>query len=416
MFISSTILMSTYSILQFFKLDPINWNSEIYFGTFGNINFLSAFLGLGSIVGISKLFSLNLNLYFRLLLIFLILTNAFLIINSRSIQGLVIFLVGTTVVIFLYLLSKDSKSIVIKLYVTSLLLISFLLAIAIFNIGPLSKYLYDSNVQFRQDYWSAGLSMTRNYPISGIGLDSYGDWYRQFRDPSSSIGDNFNRVSTSAHSIFLDLSSGGGLPLLIAYLLINLFAMFRAIKYLKKSKEFNWVFASVLSTYTGYQVYSLVSINNIGIAVWGWSLTGLLIGFSDKSTSSSHNSSVNVRSSRIGLTYRTLFSLVLIYLIAYTPFQSDMRFRTAFETAGSQEIIIESQLNGNTSIHREAALMIFTRRGDVNSAHSTALDIVDRFPRNYLAWKYLSDSPLSEDSLRSKALDNIDKLEPNLRN
>jgi hypothetical protein len=93
-----------------------------------------------------------------------------------------------------------------------------------------------------------------------------------------------------------------------------------------------------------------------------------------------------------------------------------MRFRTAFETAGSQEIIIESQLNGNTSIHREAALMIFTRRGDVNSAHSTALDIVDRFPRNYLAWKYLSDSPLSEDSLRSKALDNIDKLEPNLRN
>jgi hypothetical protein len=51
------------------------------------------------------------------------------------------------------------------------------------------------------------------------------------------------------------------------------------IKVVKRSNYFDPVFASIVAAWVAYQAQSVISINQLGIGVWGWCLTGLLIGY-----------------------------------------------------------------------------------------------------------------------------------------
>ena len=63
------------------------------------------------------------------------------------------------------------------------------------------------------------------------------------------------------------------------YLALIGLALISIIKILKRTTSFDLVFTSVAAAWFAYQAQSLISINQIGIGVWGWSLTGLLIGY-----------------------------------------------------------------------------------------------------------------------------------------
>ena len=51
------------------------------------------------------------------------------------------------------------------------------------------------------------------------------------------------------------------------------------IKVVKRSNYFDPVFASIVAAWVAYQAQSVISINQLGIGIWGWCLTGLLIGY-----------------------------------------------------------------------------------------------------------------------------------------
>ena len=48
--------------------------------------------------------------------------------------------------------------------------------------GPLTKLIYKTSVSLRGEYWQAGWNMAKEFPLTGVGMDSYGDWYRRARD------------------------------------------------------------------------------------------------------------------------------------------------------------------------------------------------------------------------------------------
>jgi len=121
----------------------------------------------------------------------------------------------------------------------------------------------------------AGWQMTLDHPLFGVGLDSYGDWYRQARGEITTLRGSADRNSNAAHSVFLDISSNGGVPLLIAYLFIlGVIAVsaFRAWK--KLGKNYDVVFTCLTSTWAAFHFQALISINQIGVAVWGWTIGG----------------------------------------------------------------------------------------------------------------------------------------------
>jgi hypothetical protein len=60
---------------------------------------------------------------------------------------------------------------------------------------------------------------------------------------------------------------------------IVVLALVSIIKIVKRDSEFDVYFGAIVAAWVAYQAQALISINQLGIGVWGWSLTGLLIGY-----------------------------------------------------------------------------------------------------------------------------------------
>jgi O-antigen ligase len=146
------------------------------------------------------------------------------------------------------------------------------------NKGFLAKYLYQESVTFRGDYWRAGQQMTIENPIFGVGLDGYGDWYRRARTLEATLRRGPDIFSSSAHNQLFDISSNGGLLLLGTYLVILGLVVRAIIRVLRRESAYNWKFTAVFVAWFTYQLQSLISVNQLGLGVWGWTLAGLLIG------------------------------------------------------------------------------------------------------------------------------------------
>lgn len=271
--------------------DYINAYSSNVFGTFGNPNFQSAFMGITAAVSLTWAIFGKLKLAQRAVLFaisFMAISNVYL----SSEQGYLNFLAGFLAAVLVYLFTKK-KMILAWTGLALSGLGGFLVMAGILNIGPFADLLYKSSLQARGFYWRAAMNMMIERPFFGVGLDGFGNWYRRSR-PQSAIEVNASVVSDTAHNIPLDIGSGGGIPLLVLYLAILGLALKAIIKIIKRSQDFDPIFASIVAAWVAYQAQSLISINQLGLGVWGWSLTGLLIGYELNTRYESSNTHVKV--------------------------------------------------------------------------------------------------------------------------
>lgn len=272
-------VMAVYGIAQWQGLDFFAYSkaySSDVFGTFGNPNFQSAFMGIVASATMTWVLfsSLSVRLKTVLLLISaLAMGNIFL----SSEQGYLNFVAGITAALVIFLFSKG-KQIAAWTVLGAAAVGGILLVLGIFNSGPLATIIYKSSLQARGFYWRAALNMMQDNPFFGVGLDGFGDWYRKSRTQASA---EFNAaiVADTAHSIPLDIGASGGFPLLALYFLILGLALVAVIKIVRRNAGFDVAFASIVAAWVAYQAQSVISINQLGLGVWGWSLTGILIGY-----------------------------------------------------------------------------------------------------------------------------------------
>jgi hypothetical protein len=121
--------------------------------------------------------------------------------------------------------------------------------------------------------------MTVEHPLFGVGLDSYGDWYRRARSVEATLRRGPDVVSNAAHNVLLDLSSNGGFPLLTIYLFMLGLVLVSAWRVLRRSNTFDPFFSGLFAVWIAYQAQSIISLNQLGLAVWGWIISGLIIGY-----------------------------------------------------------------------------------------------------------------------------------------
>jgi hypothetical protein len=155
---------------------------------------------------------------------------------------------------------------------------TFLLGLGLLNLGPLSGILAKSSLVARRIYWDTAIRITIDRPIFGVGLDGYGDWFRRGRS-AESVNANSNFLSDAAHSVPLDIASGGGLPLLLIYLSMILVTIFSIVRVVRTQTQIDLNFIALCSGWVAYQAQSLISINQLGLGVIGWIMTGLIIGY-----------------------------------------------------------------------------------------------------------------------------------------
>jgi O-antigen ligase len=147
------------------------------------------------------------------------------------------------------------------------------------QIGPLAKIIYKDSVSLRGEYWNAGLNMAQTHLFSGVGFDSYGDWYRLSRRASALVRPGPETVSNTAHNVLIDIFAFGGLPLLIFYLAIMGTVLHSIIRHALRSQAFDYVFVSLVGAWLCFQLQSVISINQIGLAVWGWVLGAAIVSY-----------------------------------------------------------------------------------------------------------------------------------------
>ena len=230
-----------YGFMQATGNDPIKWSAQDTFGTLGNINFQSAFVAISATVIASRMLATGNTGYKKWFYsVALILHGAMIYING-SFQGQAIFGFSLVVVVLAALYKSKLRFKTAVAFGASLVsvAISVFTAAGVFNKGPFARVFYQETLLFREDYWHAGLKMTLANPIFGVGIDSYGDWYRFFRGSISTMRTGPDRTSNSAHNIFLDISSGGGLPLLLLFSILVVAGLYRCLSNLRKLSRGN---------------------------------------------------------------------------------------------------------------------------------------------------------------------------------
>lgn len=407
-----------YGLIQWSGNDPVNWNNPYnpIVGTLGNPNFISAHLGIASLAAFAMALDKSNQIAERLLLMTFISGSMFIIFKSNSSQGLLIFASVTTLLFYLRFLRNRKR----WLRVTYGVFVAFGSVLGLMGIlqrGPLSSILYQESVTYRGDYWRAGLKMTLENPFLGVGLDSYGDWYRFYRTETAALRRGPDVTSNSAHNVFLDISSNGGFPLLIIYLAI-LGVIFRsALRILKRSKEFDAISTSLVSSWLAYLLQSTISINQLGLAIWGWVLGGAIIGYDMHQRQPKINPAVtqkSIRREQVPAASVLMGSMGVIagLLISIWPVEKDSSFINAIKSSDGFALERAVDKFPRTSYHYTYLSQSLLSNKFEDRALEMSRRAINVNPRDFNAWKSLIANPLLIEPERANAITTMKQLDP----
>ena len=270
-----------YSLLQTTGNDFVSWNNPYnsVIGTLGNPNFAAAVMAVMGVIIFSSIFNSDFKLLSKIFAVALVIMLVFVIYRSNARQGLLSIVLGSGVFFVIWIWDRSKKAGIFSLVSGFTMIILSILGML--QVGPLQQYLYKSSVSVRGYYWRAGLEMLKSHPFFGIGIDRYGSYFKQYREVEYPLNIGFQLTSSNAHNTFIQFFATGGIFLGITYLVLNLFVVYRAIigiKNLQGSQKLYLV--GIFSAWISFHAQSLVSIDNIGISIWGWVLAGSIVGLS----------------------------------------------------------------------------------------------------------------------------------------
>jgi O-antigen ligase len=407
------LLSGLYGVLQALGGDPFDWINPYspVFGFFGNPNFQASFLGMAAVSAIALSLKSSEKLMIRIVYLAFALLALFNIYQSKSQQGYLVFLAGVVVVGYLYVRGNSKLKKFSLIYVVASMVGFVAVLLDILQKSPWSSILYKESVTFRGDFWRAGWKMTTDNPIFGVGLDGYRDHYRVSRDLVTALRPGSDAMTDSAHNVFLDISSGGGFPLLIIYAFLIGLTIFSAIKVIRRSAGFDVGFAAILGVWVAYLAQSLISINQLGLAVWGWVLMGTIIGYEINT-----REKIEVKSAKIvksGYSMAAIGLGAIIGLGVGLPLMvADATFRSTVKS-GDVLKIEASVRQWPQSVTRMTLAAQILREGNMPERSIViAREAVEFNPMNFEAWKELSLQPNATDEERGEALATMKKLDP----
>jgi O-antigen ligase len=384
--------------------DLFTWQNpnNAVMGTFGNSNFIGAFMGIFiGVLGVKFISTLK-DIYKSILYISMIALALYVIDLSNALQGFLVAGFTVILVMFFYLRSITKNVIILIGYVSAFSMSALLALLGILNKGPLANFLYKPSVTFRGEYWMAGINMGLDNPTLGVGIDSYGLYYRTYRNESASIYPGVDTTTDAAHNVFIDVFSGSGLIGLFFYLAFTFFILKSSLSYLKQNKEFNPLFLSLFIPWCGYQLQSIVSINQIGLAVWNWLLGGAIVGYisaQKKPSSDKANqgkvSDTKRRSSQsnpsdllpAGKLLTMIIAASLGFLMALPPFIADVNYRKIMKGDGNSETLINLAMKFPLDANRiNRSVVVLANSGLSNAAISLAEFGSEKFPNDYASW------------------------------
>lgn len=289
-FFSATgIVLALYGVLQGLGKDPIGWVIQYnpFVSTLGNPNFTSAFLGLSGIA-ILFIFMSSKNMNLKAVVIAGLLINIYVLFRTGSIQGIFGFVIGSTVIILTKLWIANKRLGLMGIGLVSLLSVPVILALV--NVGPLASKVYQGTLRNRFDYWSAALAMFKDYPLYGVGIDRFGEYYREYALQNQVVQ---GQITDNAHSIYMQLLATGGLFTFFPYILFVIFITYIGVSALFKSPTSEKLLVSgILGIWLAIISINLITVDSLGVGIWFWLTAGVLVAISGRSRDFAANTKI----------------------------------------------------------------------------------------------------------------------------
>jgi hypothetical protein len=404
--------------------DFVSWNNpyDRILGTFGNPNFIGAFLGIFASLLVAYLLTPGTHWGVRLMGVIVLLVTFLEIKSSLAVQGVVVSGGGIALVIFYYLRSKFENWTVPLIYLGAVGVVGIIAMMGALQKGPLTSIVYKTSVSLRGEYWQAGINMGNSHPFTGVGMDSYGDWYRRSRDAQALILPGPNTTTNAAHNVFLDVFAYGGYPLFIAYMALIVMSLIAAIKLTFIQKQFNFVKVGLIVAWLCYQVQALISINQIGLAIWGWVTGGALIAY-EFSTRVSQGENSTKLARRVSVKHNPLISaqmlaglgMVVGILIAIPPLSGDIKWREALKSQNIDLVtaaLTPGYMNPGSSNLYTSATQIFEQSNLPDIAYKYGKLNTEYNPNHFDAWRLLYALKNSSPEDRKLAKEKMIELDP----
>ena len=273
------LILCGYGLLQITGNDFVQWNNpyNAMITTVGNPNFASSLLALMLLTALYAILIQSINKFYKIVGVVIIILGLVLIIDSQSRQGLLVafFSIMFYSVIYFYFVLRKFRLAVIAISAT-LILFTIL---GMLQLGPLASVLYKGSVSVRGYYWRAAFEMIKDKPFTGVGLDRYGSFFKEYREVGYPLNYGFEITSSNAHNVYLQLFSTGGIFVGFSYLLLLILIFMIGLQNIKNSQgDFQKTNLLLLATWVGFQAQALISIDNIGISIWGWLFGGCILG------------------------------------------------------------------------------------------------------------------------------------------
>jgi hypothetical protein len=372
---ASFIIILSYSLIQFLDLDPIPWsNSFEIIGTFGNPNFAGAFLGVVTFFYFYHF--LHLESKWRFASLTLAIVSGFLTVQAGSVQGPAIIVITSFILLSRFVKGRLPLKVFVGYLISSAFAAVFTFA-SLLGYGVLGDSLYQYTLRLRLDYWWIGIKTGLNWPITGVGTDSYVEGFKLLRGQAFADRWGASLTSDSAHSAPLNFLANFGF-INFSLLLILIFAIsVRALKVVFSKDEGVYDFALIVSImWFGMLVQSLFSIEQIGLGVFQWLLGGILLNraiFEPSRASRKEIKGKNTESlqrEKRGFAYEfrgeiSIFAIVVSGALLFPVLREDMVARDLLSTNISQSTpkeLLDEKIGSLSYISRQEV-----RRGVVYS-------------------------------------------------
>lgn len=395
-----------YATFQTFNLDIIPWTTQGEpIGFLGNSNFLTSFVSLGAVSGAPLLLERKSHVAIKAIILAQFGLASYLVVVARSLQGLLVLILP---IVLLWILKKRHQ---IKQFSKvmrngSQLMIIGLLLLGIAPLVIVSNGTYSLLQRF--DFMSTGLRVFLNFPIVGIGFDSFADYYPFFRSATASNRSGAS-LTDSAHNVLIDVMISGGILLLISililcYLLAGHFISRFRVKHLILVEE-----ACLLSLVFGFLIQSAISINHVVIASWSAAALGALI--SKQEVIIQGNSSKRVQESRkidyrIKISQKFLALLFFVFsstLVATAVFK-DIEIRKSLVSEKPQKVFEYVNQWPQLKYHLVFPSLLLQEREKFDYALRLARKTIQLYPNDIDTLRILRDNPLSTKIEKTNAI------------
>ena len=416
------ILTVVYSLFQYSGRDIVNWDGNAgskVIGFAGNPNFVSIILALTATVAFAKLLDRNKSILINGLFVLIILAAVIGLFGANATQGFLILGISFAVVLYFFAKSKFRSKIPSRVVATGTILGGIVAALDIFQKVPWDPFLYGETVSIRGDYWQAGWNTALSHPIFGVGFDGYLNFNRRSRDLDASLRPGTDTPTDAAHNVFLDFAASGGFVFLLLNLALIALILRSASRYLKQTQKYESGYVAIFALWIGLMIQSIVSINQLGLAIWSWVLGGLILGSKFEEYDLGRIKKKNVRQKSFG--FDSFGAAVAVTgllggMVALPIVIADHNFKKAIDSKSALElynaanswppitkkmVLVTAVLNEN-KIYREAQILS-KRTVEIN-------------PDSFEAWAIYAFNPIVSESELAEIKKQLNRLDPNLEN